>query len=126
MHFEKTPRDHSEFVEGGESSPSRPATKVLSTRTEELRRVRATGCPLRCRKTYEFSTAPKSSLMEATCSHPVAEVTVFSKQRARRRRRTSGRGTSTRQACGWAKTLAPCSLRVVVPSNTANLVVELR
>lgn len=38
--------------------------------------------------------------MEATCSHPVAEVTVFSKQRAKRRRRTRWPwATSTR--CRW-------------------------
>ena len=55
----------------------------------------------------------KISVMEATCSHPVADATVFSKQRARRRRRTSCPwATSTRQA--WRrgrKILAPCSLR---------------
>jgi len=51
----------SEFVRVASLRASRPATKVLSTRTEELRRVRATGCPLRCRKTYEFSTAPEGA-----------------------------------------------------------------
>ena len=51
--------------------------------------------------------------MEATCSHPVAEVTVFSKQRARRRLRTRWPwATSTRQAWRMGrKTLAPYSLR---------------
>jgi hypothetical protein len=51
--------------------------------------------------------------MEATYSHPVAEVTVFSKQRARRRRRTRWPwATSTRQAWRMGrKTLAPRSLR---------------
>jgi hypothetical protein len=60
-------------VEGGESSPSRPATKVLPTRTEELRRVRSTG----------LSTAVSQDLrvQHSARRHPVAEVTVFSKQR---------------------------------------------
>jgi hypothetical protein len=65
--------------------------------------------------------------MEATCNHPVAEVTVFSKQRARRRRRTRWPwATSTAWHGRWGERLwrrARCV--VLVPSHSANLVVEL-
>ena len=67
--------------------------------------------------------------MKATCSHPVAEVTVFSKQRARRRPSHEvavGNLNPPGMADGAKDFGAVLVAWWLIPSNSTNLVVELR